>query len=293
MLRSMTGFGRAQGQVCGVEYVVEARSLNNRYFRLITKLPEAFASSEIEIEKLIRGRITRGMVTVVIHMKLPDHRAAGRINTEALAAYVAQLEALEVEANPTLRIDLGSLLQLPGVCDEPALDEVRRQTEPGLMELVGKALDDLEQMRRREGLALQEDLLNNCDHVAEGLERIAARAPQVVKDYQKRLTARVAELTQDGLLNIDQDSLAREVAIFAERSDISEEIARLSGHLEQFRQSIADDEPAGRKLEFIATEMLREANTIAANSSDTEIAREVVEIKTAIDRIKEQVQNAE
>ena len=161
------------------------------------------------------------------------------------------------------------------------------------MELTGRAMDGLVQMRQSEGLVLQEDLLKNCDVVAASLARVAARSPQVVRDYQRRLATRVEELTCGTDVPVARESLATEVAIFAERSDIAEEIVRLSGHLAQFRQSVSSNEPAGRKLDFIAQEMLREANTIASKSNDAEIAREVVEIKTAIDRIKEQVQNVE
>ena len=289
----MTGFGRAQGRISGVEYAVEARSTNNRFLKFATRLPEVLLPTEGDIEKLVRTRIRRGAITLTVHMKPPDDRAACKVNTAAVAAYVDQLKALEVEANPTLRIDLGSLLQLPGVCQEPALEDLGEETQEGLMELIGRAIDSLIEMRQTEGRGLQEDLLKNCDAAAESLAKVAARSPQVVKDYQRRLAARVAELTRGADVAVDQQSLATEVAIFAERSDIAEEVARLSVHLGQFRESVSSNEPAGRKLDFIAQEMLREANTIASKSNDTEIAREVVEIKTAIDRIKEQAQNVE
>ncbi len=289
----MTGFGRAQGRISSVEYAVEARSTNNRYLKFAARLPEVLLPTEGDIEKLVRTRISRGAITLTVHMKPPDDRAACKVNTAAVAAYVDQLKALEVQGNPTLRIDLGSLLQLPGVCQEPTLEDLGEETQEGLMELIGRALDGLIEMRQREGRGVQEDLLKNCDAAAESLAKVAARSPQVVKDYQQRLAAWVAELTRGADVAVDQQSLATEVAIFAERSDIAEEVARLSVHLGQFRESVSSDEPAGRKLDFIAQEMLREANTIASKSNDTEIAREVVEIKTAIDRIKEQAQNVE
>jgi len=289
----MTGFGRAQGRISGVEYAVEARSTNNRFLKFATRLPEVLLPTEGDIEKLVRTRIRRGAITLTVHMKPPDDRAACKVNTAAVAAYVDQLKALEVEANPTLRIDLGSLLQLPGVCQEPALEDLDEEPQEGLMDLIGRAIDSLIEMRQTEGRGLQEDLLKNCDAAAESLAKVAARSPQVVKDYQRRLAARVAELTRGADVAVDQQSLATEVAIFAERSDIAEEVARLSVHLGQFRESVSSNEPAGRKLDFIAQEMLREANTIASKSNDTEIAREVVEIKTAIDRTKEQAQNVE
>jgi len=293
MLRSMTGFGCVTGQVSGVQYAVEARSVNNRYLKIVLKLPESWSGAEAEVEKLVRSHVQRGTVTLSVRMRVPDDKASYRVNAAALSSYIEQLRPMEVEANPMLRIDLGALLQLPGVCEPPSYDEVVRETHDGLMALVDQAFTDLVKMRLREGEELKDDLLMNCDVIEQHLGTVADRAPLVVQDYHERLTARVAELANAGKVQIDKDSLAREVAIFADRSDVAEEISRLRGHLGQFRQATESTEPAGRKLDFIAQEMLREANTIASKGSDVEIARAVVEIKTAVDRIKEQVQNAE
>ena len=293
MLRSMTGFGRAQGQVSGVEYAVEIRSANNRYLKITTKLPDVLLPVEADIEMLVRSRISRGTVMLTVHMTPSGDRAACKVNTAAVASYLDQLKALEVDANPTLRIDLASLLQLPGVCQEPDQQDQCDQTRQGLIELIARAIDGLIGMRQCEGRGIQEDLLKNCDVVTKTVAKVAARSPEAVKDYQRRLAARVEELTRGADVSVDQQALATEVAIFAERSDIAEETARLSMHVAQFRENVSRDEPTGRRLDFIAQEMLREANTIASKCNDTETAREVVEIKTAIDRIKEQVQNVE
>jgi uncharacterized protein (TIGR00255 family) len=293
MLRSMTGFGSASGQADGVEYAVEIRSVNNRYYKSSIKAPEPLAAAEMQIDKLLRGKLVRGTVTVTVRMTVPDEQAAYRVNMAALARYVEQIKLMEIEANPALRVDLGAMLQLPGVCEPPPLEEICRQTHPALMRLVEQALGDLIEMRLREGQAMKADLLANCRAIAGNLEEAARQAPQVVLDYQQRLSARVRELTAAGNIDIDQDDLAREVAIFAERCDIAEEVARLRAHLQQFQQAMESPEPAGRKLDFIAQEMLREANTIGSKANDTKIALAVVEMKTAIDRLKEQVQNVE
>ena len=293
MLRSMTGFGAAQAEVQGVSYAVEARSVNNRYFKLTAKLPDMWAAAESDMEKRVRGHIQRGSVVLTVRMRIPDDKAVWRVNTAALRSYIDQLAMVEMNADPTMRIDLGSLLGLPGVCEPPATEELCQATHDGLMKLVDKALDALTAMRSLEGKALREDLLGQCDVIESNLAVVRRRSPEVVKDYQQRLTARVQELLDAGRANIDADVLAREVAIFAERSDIAEEVSRLTGHLEQFRQSADSGEPAGRKLDFIAQEMLREANTIGSKANDAEIARAVLEIKTAVDRIKEQSANAE
>jgi uncharacterized protein (TIGR00255 family) len=293
MLLSMTGFGAASGMVDGVEYSVEIRAVNNRYFRAAIKIPESWALAEIEIEALLRGRLSRGTVTLTMRMKMPEDASAYHVNNAALTSYLNQLRLVEVDANPTMRIDLGSLLLLPGVCEPPDMEGLRAKTFPGMMKLVQQALEKLMEMRRREGESLKADLSRQCEVIEKQLQTVALRAPVVISDYHQRLTARVKELTRTGNIKIDEDTLAREVAIFAERCDINEEISRLRGHVGQFRNAFSEPEPAGRKLEFLAQEMLREANTIASKANDAQIAIAAVEIKTAIDRIKEQSANAE
>ena len=293
MIRSMTGFGSAAGQVDGVEYAVEVRSVNNRYLKTTIKLPEGLSAVEADIEQLVRGRAQRGTVMLSVRMRLPDDQAACHVNTRVLSDYLDQLRPLEVEANPLLRVDLATLLQLPGVCEPPSIEELLEGTREGLLAIVGEALDRLVEMRRKEGDALKADLLVNCDAVESNLAAVGEAAPQVVLDYQERLTQRVGDLTRAGNVEIDQDQLAREVAIFADRCDVAEEVSRLTGHVEQFRQTVATEGAVGRKLDFIAQEMLREANTIASKAGSGQIARTVVDIKTAIDRVKEQVQNVE
>lgn len=293
MLRSMTGFGSTQGSVEGIEFVIETRSVNNRYLKTNLKLPDSLASLEPEIERLLRDKISRGTVNLSVRMKIPDDQATYRVNATAMSSYLDQLRFLEVDANPMLRVDLGLLLQLPGVCEPPELSDVLEKASEGVLALADQALERLVQMRQREGQEVKADLLSQCDVLEKNLVTVAARSPEVVKDYQQRLASRVADLTNAGKIDIDQDVLAREVAIFAERCDIAEEIARLGGHVKHFRQTMAAPEPGGRKLDFLAQEMLREANTIGSKANDAQIAIAVVDMKTAIDRIKEQVQNVE
>jgi len=291
MLRSMTGFGVAHAQVEGVEYTVEIRSVNGRYLKPVVKLPEAWGAAETDFEKILRGRLARGTVTLSVRMKLPDDRAACQINSAVLRRYVEQLRA--AADDPRAGVDLASLLTLPGVCEPPPLEDLCRRTRDGLETLIAQALGDLIAMRQREGQVVADDVLANCDGVEKNLAVVAERAPGVLEDYRQRLGARVADLTHSGEVSADPDRIAREVAIFAERCDVAEEVSRLGGHVAQFRSTADDDGPTGRKLDFITQEMLREANTIASKANDAEMARAVVEIKTAIDRIKEQVQNIE
>jgi len=293
MLQSMTGFGSAAGQVESVSYVVEIRSVNNRYLKLSCKLPDFLSAAESEIEALVRQRVRRGTLTLSVQTRLPEDKAAGRLNIAAINSYLDQLRTVDVEGNPMLRVDLAALTALPGVYEPPSLEDLADSTQEGLLELVAQAVEALAAMRVKEGGNLKADLLVNCDEVERNLAAVAEIAPRIVVDYQDRLAARVGELTRAGKVKIDEDLLAREVAIFADRCDIAEEMTRLRAHLEQFRQTADLPEPAGRKLDFIAQEMLREANTIASKANNAEIGRHVVNIKTAIDRIKEQVQNVE
>jgi len=286
----MTGFGSAQGRCDGVEYSVEIRSVNHRYLKAVMKLPEMWSAAEAQIDRILRDRLQRGSITLSVRMKISDESAAHAINTEALAKYIEQVKALRA-GDEDLTIDLAVMLGMPGVCNPPETDDLRERTYDGLMRLIGEAVDGLAEMRMQEGQAIQEDLLQQCDRIDANLGVVAERSPQVVQDYHTRLAERVDELTGAARIDIDQDYLAREVAIFADRSDINEEISRLKGHLEQFRETCGGDEPSGRKLDFIAQEMLREANTVASKANDADVGRAVVEMKTAIDRIKEQVQN--
>ena len=293
MLRSMTGFGAASGQVQGAEYAVEIRSVNNRYLKIAMRIPESLQSLETKIEQTLRTRLQRGSITLVVRMKLPDDQAAWQVNATALLNYLDQLRPLEVEANPMLRLDLGSLLQLPGVCTPPPPEELVERTAEGLLALIEEATEALMKMRQQEGLIILEDLRANVRIIETKLAGISTRSDEVVQLYHKRLTERVEELVARAQIKIDEESLAREVAIFSERSDIAEEISRLTAHLGEFLRTCQTSEPIGRKLDFVAQEMLREANTIASKASDADIALAVVDIKTAIDRIKDQAANAE
>ncbi len=290
MLRSMTGYGGAQALVEGVDYGIEVRSVNGRYFKASIRLPEVWAGAEAEIDKLLRAKLSRGSVQFSLRMRLASEAAAYSVNVAALQRYVDQArEALGADAT----LDAGAMLMLPGVCEPPSSEDICDRTRQGLWAAIEEAVNALVEMRRIEGESLQADLMTQCDAIATQLEVIVPRTSCVVEDFNKRLLARVNELVNSAKITVSEQDLTREVAVFAERSDINEEISRLRSHIDQFRQVCQQTEQAGRKLDFIAQEMLREANTIGSKANDAEIGRAIVEIKTAVDRIKEQVQNAE
>lgn len=296
MIRSMTGYGEASLHEGGVHYFLEVRTLNSKYFKAGMRLPEDLQGLEAELESELRRRIHRGGVTLTVRCSDSSGAAAHSINQDALARYIQQIEATPRPKGVNLTVDAGALLNLPGVLQSPSDEEDRLHRARGvLLELLGKACDQLAAMRTREGQALLADLRENRNVIASRLERVAARAPQVVEDYEKRLRTRIDQMLKEAGLKIEPADLIREIAVYADRTDIAEELARLRGHVAQFDELVSEGEsrPIGRTLDFLAQEMLREANTIASKSSDAEISRDIVEVKGAIDRIKEQVQNAE
>lgn len=293
MIISMTGFGDASAERSGTHYSLEIRSLNNRFYKPVIKLPDIVAGLEPEIETKLRDRLVRGSITFILKMRVEGAEAAYLINKSALQAYIEQLKDVK-GVDGLARIDLASLLTLPGVCQEPADDGDHLEKHgPVIRELIEKSLGKLIAMRQREGQALFDDLLRHLQVISTNLSEVEKRAPFVIDEYHKRLQARVNELLSKAEMQVAQIDLLKEVAVFAERSDISEEIQRLRHHLTAFEQACRTSEHAGRKLDFITQEMLREANTIGSKANDAHIAGHVVDIKGAIDRMKEQVQNVE
>ena len=292
----MTGFGDASGQYATAHYFVEVRSLNNKYFKSTIRLPEDYQGLEAELESELRRKLSRGTITMIGRVHDSSASAGMEINHEALTRYVDQVMRSPAVADGRVSLDLGALMALPGVVQQPADEEVRlERARIAFLELLGQACDHLVAMRQREGAMLVDDLRGHHGLIAERLAQIQGRTPVVVEEYEKRLRQRVETLLKDAGLTVQPTDLIREVAIFAERSDVAEEVQRLSAHLEQFDALLKEkgERPMGRTLDFLSQEMLREANTIASKSGDAVISREIVEIKGAIDRIKEQVQNVE
>ena len=294
MICSMTGFGQACSEADGVVYTVEVRSVNNRYFKAQIRMPDMAAYLEGEIERLHRDSIHRGTVSYTLRMKNISGEAFFDIDENAMKTYVRRLNELLGDGDDHSRIDLASMLSLPGIIqpvvpDQAHMDKMREV----ILSLTSEALEMLKKSRTEEGQSVAADLLANLDRIEENVQIVRGRVDTVVQEYHTRLKERVDRLLAKAQLNIDQDLLAREVAVFADRSDIAEELSRLTAHLEQFRNCCQTGGAVGRRLDFMTQEMLREANTIASKSSDTTINQSVIEMKCAIDRIKEQVQNVE
>ena len=294
MIRSMTGFGDASTSDQGTAYAVEVRSVNNKYLKCNVRTPDSLQSLEPELEQIIRATVSRGSVTLTITCSSSDAGAAQKINAAALRAYAEQIaEAMGITV---AQVQPGQLIQLPGVLQDPGDDADRLQkARLAIRPLVKLALEHMVAMRTREGVALRDDLMSHLELIDDRLKQITKLAPSVVTDYTDRLKTRMESMLSKSDSQTEPAEIIREVAVYAEKTDIAEEIARLGEHLVHFKDLLndTDERPLGRTMDFLSQELLREANTIASKSPDAAMSRLIVEIKGSIDRIKEQVQNAE
>lgn len=290
----MTGFGDASSHDGNLAFGVEVRSVNNKFLKTTIRVPERLAALEPELEQLIRGSVARGSVTLTVTCSETGEAAAHTVNADALRKYAEQISsALGLGVSD---LNVAQLVTLPGVLQAPGDEESRLQSSrTAIRPLVALALEHLVQMRTREGTALGDDLTGHLDFIGVRMDRLTEIAPRVIVDYERRLKSRMDALLTESDVATEADVLVREIAVYAEKTDIAEELARLGEHLKHFRDLLAstEDRPLGRTMDFLSQELLREANTIASKSPDAEMSRLIVEIKGAIDRIKEQVQNAE
>ena len=294
MLLSMTGFGEAHSQQDGLAVAVEVRAINSRFFKLTVRATEGYASLEPHIEELTRQNVRRG--TVQVNLRVERFRSCQdfRINSDVLSGYRDQLLALYHKWDQAPVVSLEALLPLPGVVNDQSIGLFSPEEDwPAISPVLQAALENLSQMRLREGQAMAHDLSANCRAIAAGVEEIQRRAPLVLDAYRARMEERLNKVLAEYRLTLDPADVIREVSLYADRADISEEIVRLKSHLDQFEAIMQVPESSGRKLEFLTQELFREANTIGSKASDLEIAQQVIEIKTAIERIREMIQNIE
>lgn len=295
MLLSMTGYGEARHQGDPLSLSVELRALNNRYLKVSLRAPDPYHLLEAEFEKVIRRTVKRG--TIQVHLRCEQKAVADdfRINPVALASYVQQVRDVAKQLGITDHGEwLTQVLTLPGVVPESASRTHQLHDDwPTIEKVLQQALDHLQAMRKDEGSAMAAELLAHRDTIAKHLETIRTMIPQVVTAFRDRLHERVKTLLGELDVQIDRNDLIREVSIFAERSDIAEEVVRLATHLGHFQEIMKEDESPGRKLEFLTQEMFRETNTIGSKASDVAISKHVVEIKGTLERIRELIQNVE
>jgi len=290
----MTGQGQAQSEGDRINVVAEVRTINGRYFKLMVRGAEGIAGLEQKIENAVRKKVRRGSVQVNLRISRQASPDDYRLNTGVIAAYRKQLEGLYNQLHVSETIHLESLLTLPGVVEEsPTGSEDADGLWTVVQQALAGALSSLDAMRKSEGQAMADDLQANCQAIANELTEIEARAPAVVEQYRERLQDKMKNLLASYETTLQTSDIAREVAIFSERCDISEETVRLRSHLEQFGKFMESKESSGRKLDFITQEMFRETNTIGSKANDAEIGHRVIEVKSSIERIREMIQNVE
>ncbi len=298
-IQSMTGFGKAQSPFNGQILTVEIKTLNHRYLDIQLRIPGNWAELEEPLRQKIRKFLSRGRVTLFANITEPNSNLTPRIprlNQNALSAYRQIIEQLKSQLSETARefrsdLNIDELLKLPGIIVlEDPFNDPKALAEP-LLQTAEEALKNLKQMRIKEGQILQKEIekfLQNIGEIAKKIEELAVSLPE--KQFQK-LKRNLQNYNLPADLNSDR--LLQELAIFAEKSDISEEIQRLYSHVQQFKSLLNSNQPVGRKMDFLCQEFLREANTIASKAGDKNITPHIIELKSIIEKIREQVQNIE
>ncbi len=292
MIKSMTGYGRAETVQDGRNIVVEAKSVNHRFLEILLRMPSVLSPLEMDFKKKVSERFKRGRIEVSLRLEGENTYAFPvSLNLDIARNYIDVLKRLKKEFNLQSSITLKTLAGFRDIFTPPA----ETQLSPDFLSHVEKtfleSLTILSNMRQEEGLVLYQDMDMRLKSIKGILEAINLRAPQVVVEYQKRLSERIKELTEG--LELDESRLVQEVAIMAERSDITEEIVRMHSHISQFEEFLLSEGTEGRKIDFLLQEMNREINTIGSKVSDVEITRQVIEVKSELGKLREQAQNIE
>ena len=289
----MTGYGRAEGQKDDYTYLAEVRSVNNRFIEINTRLPKAHMDLEQPLKKLIKSYCSRGSINLSISIGNSNENTGEwevKPNLPLAAQYVTALQQIRDSLKLEGKIDLKSVVGIRDIVKlEPlAIDPANHEL---ILNIATEALDSLQKMRKEEGINLQKDLEQRIDAIENHAAEIESWHPEVVKEYQNKLKERIKSLNEG--MESDETRIAQETALLADRCDITEEITRLKSHLNQFKKIFNANEPIGRKLEFITQEINREVNTIGSKSSNIKISNRVIEIKSELEKIREQVQNIE
>lgn len=289
MIRSMTGHGQAVVENSEVRVRSEIRSVNNRFLKINIHTDLDY-SHQAQMESLIKQHCTRGSVNLKIKFQKIQDASDFQINEPVLRSYWLQLSEI---AEGSQAINVEALLALPGVVQDSLGEDEEESIWPCVRKAVTQSLEKLTEMRTLEGEAMHSDLVANCENIANELQKIVQLAPTVIENYSQKITERINGLLEKHNVAVAPVDVIREVGLFAERVDISEETVRLESHLRQFRSILKAEGSNGKKLDFIVQEMLRETNTIGSKANDAQIASRVVSIKSSIERIREMVQNVE
>lgn len=292
MVRSMTGFGRGECEELGRSFVVEIKTVNHRYSDISVKLPRQLSYLEDSIRKLVLSYISRGKIDVYIsQVKYSEDDVDVSIDDALASAYIRALCELRDKFKIEDDITVSMVSRFPDILNVTKVEEDKDEVWNTLKSAIDKALNNLMSMRDREGQKLALDILERGKYIGSVIKIIEERSPMVVKEYKQKLEDRIKEIIGD--INVDEARIAAEVAIFADRCSITEEIVRMNSHLDQLVLILNEEEPVGRKLDFLVQEMNREINTIGSKANDIVISKNVVEVKSEIEKIREQIQNIE
>lgn len=299
MIQSMTGFGRSEGDCCGIAFRVEARSVNHRYCDVYVRLPEGLVRLEQMIKKAISRRFSRGKFEVSISSISQIDPSMKGIRPVIDISTIAQCQSILKELSKVfnvrfnIRNDIGlsDMLALKEIVTSPGIDYDNPEIDKSLVKILDKSLDELMKMRLKEGHIIYRDIKHRINKLRSMIKRIERHFPSIIGDMKRRYTERIKDLYD--IPQIDKERLYQEIAIMVDRMDITEEIVRLGSHITQLKDKIEDGVAVGRSLDFLLQEVNREINTIASKASDVKISQIVVDMKAEVERIREQVQNVE
>jgi len=289
----MTGFGRAASRDRTFDIEVEVRSVNHRFLSLKQNLPEGLARCEGDVEQLVRGALARGSVSLSVTLKSAGKDRPRLPDLKLFKEYAQRLREVQKALKLKGDLELGDLLAVPTLWSSSNEEEAGPELWPKVKKLVSEALADLSACRAREGEAVGRDLRARLSAIEKRLETVRERVPAVVEAYQKRLDERIQTILRQKGIEAAPLDIVKEVAIHADRCDVSEELQRLTAHIAEFRKIIAGEGQVGRRLDFLTQEMGRETNTIASKGNDAAISACAVEMKAELEKIKEQVDNVE
>jgi uncharacterized protein (TIGR00255 family) len=292
LIRSMTGFGRGEWSEGGKMFIAEIRTVNNRFRDVILRLPKAFQSFEDEIRSLVASRIKRGRVEVSVQIEREREGAYGlELNVPLVTSYLRVLKELSDHFGLEDKVNSLDLCQLKDIILFKPEEESTEEIRLGIHEAMKRALESCEAMRNQEGQAIEKEFMKRISFISRCLGDVEVRASLVVEDYRRKLRERVERLANE--IQLDEGRLVQEIAIFADRCDITEEISRTRSHLDQFTGYISSEESVGRKLDFLLQEINREINTMSTKASDSSISIMAVEMKAELEKLREQGQNVE
>jgi len=293
-LKSMTGFGAGSARADGMSLSVELSSVNRKQLEVVLRLPPQLISCEPKVQKWVQQKLSRGRVSGTVLLEMPDGETVVTVDQKRAEAVVSTLRASAKKLELEDDLSASMLLRIPNLLNFQTLEKNMQSGSSGFQTLekaLTIALKKLVAMRTKEGRELTDDLTTRLDALEVMLSEIVALAPSVVSKRRKKMFQGLEKL---GLENLEKDErVLKEIALFGEKSDIAEEITRLTSHIKQFRSRLRSAEPVGRELDFLVQEFLREVNTIGSKANDLEITQQVVAFKTELERIREQVQNVE